>query len=178
VPPPRVNLIRYHGALAPGARLRPALAAQAVAGAARAGSPPVAGPLGRTAPRRSRVGSRSPPPQPIPIVSDPVPAPCLAPRRRSLLWVELLVRVFAFDLICTRCGGRLRPIAVVTEREAAARVLRHLDLATAPPTLAPARATPGDDPALTFSARPHALRSGSPRPSCAHRRVDDSGVPQ
>jgi hypothetical protein len=57
--------------------------------------------------------------------------------------------VFAFHLVCTRCGGPLRPVAVVTERDAAARVLRHLDLATTPTPLAPARAPPGDDPAFT-----------------------------
>jgi hypothetical protein len=60
------------------------------------------------------------------------------------------VRVFVFDLLCARCGGPLRPVAVGIERQAAARVLRHLDLATAPPALAPARAPPrDDDPAVT-----------------------------
>jgi hypothetical protein len=82
-------------------------------------------------------------------VSDPAPGFLATPRRRYLLWVELLARVFAFQLLCTRCGGPLRPIAVVTERDAAARVLRHLDLATAPPPLAPARAPPGEESAFT-----------------------------
>jgi hypothetical protein len=59
------------------------------------------------------------------------------------------MRVFAFDLICTRCGGPLRPIAVLTERESAARVLRHLELATQAPVLAPARAPPGDPSRFT-----------------------------
>jgi hypothetical protein len=57
--------------------------------------------------------------------------------------------MLAFDPICARGGGALRPIAVVTEREAAARVLRHLDLATAPPAFTPARAPPGDHAAFT-----------------------------
>jgi hypothetical protein len=82
-------------------------------------------------------------------VSDAVPRALAAPRRRSLLWVERLMRVFAFDRICTRCGGPLRPIAVVTERESAARGLRHLELATAAPVLAPARAPPGEDSNVT-----------------------------
>jgi hypothetical protein len=59
--------------------------------------------------------------------------------------VERLVRVFAVELICPQRGGRLSPVAVVIEREAAARVLRHLDLSEEPPKLASARAPPGDD---------------------------------
>jgi hypothetical protein len=58
--------------------------------------------------------------------------------------------VFAFDLIRARCGGPLRLVAGGIEQQAAARVLRHLDLSTAPPALAPVRAPPrDDDPAFT-----------------------------
>jgi hypothetical protein len=60
VPPPRVNLVRYHGALAPGARLRPGIVAQAVADAAQAGSPLAGRPTGAAPPRPSRGGGRAP----------------------------------------------------------------------------------------------------------------------
>jgi hypothetical protein len=146
VPPLRVNLVRDQRALAPGARLRHAIVAQAVADAA-SGRLRRPGPQrGCATPRPTSAGSGAHPPLPIPIVSDPPTAPR---RPRDLRWAELLMRVFAFQLVCARCGGPLRPIAVVTERDAAARVLRHLDLATAPPPLAPARAPPGEDPAFT-----------------------------
>jgi hypothetical protein len=54
--------------------------------------------------------------------------------------------VLAFDLICAGCGGPLRPVAAVIERDSAARVLPHLDLAIVPPACAPL----GEEPALTF----------------------------
>ena len=56
-------------------------------------------------------------------MTEPVPGPLPMPRLRYLLRVELLVRVLAFDLECARFCGPLRKLAVVTEREAAARVL-------------------------------------------------------
>jgi hypothetical protein len=92
-PAPRVNLGRYR-ALAPGALLRPGIVAQAVADAAQIGSPSAGRPSGVAPPRRSRAASGSPPPPPIPTVSDAVPGALAAPRRRSLLWVELLMRSF------------------------------------------------------------------------------------
>jgi hypothetical protein len=78
-------------------------------------------------------------------VSDHTPSWPAKPRPRDLLWVERLVRVFPFELICPQCGGRLSPVAVVIERGVAARVLRHLDLAEEPPKPASARARPGND---------------------------------
>ena len=53
--------------------------------------------------------------------------------------------VFSVDVLeCPKCHGRLRVIAVITEREPARRILAHLGLPTEPPTLARAR-DPTDD---------------------------------
>jgi hypothetical protein len=55
-------------------------------------------------------------------------------------WATLLRRSFSVDVLeCPKCHGRLRMIAVITEREPARRILAHLGLPTDPPTLARAR---------------------------------------
>jgi hypothetical protein len=60
-------------------------------------------------------------------------------------WATLLRRSFSVDVLeCPKCHGRLRMIAVITERESARRVLAHLGLPTDPPPVARAR-DPTDD---------------------------------
>jgi hypothetical protein len=55
-------------------------------------------------------------------------------------WAALLRRSFAADVTaCGRCGGRLRVLAVITERESVRRILAHLGHATDAPPLARAR---------------------------------------
>jgi hypothetical protein len=60
-------------------------------------------------------------------------------------WSALLRRSFQVDVMaCARCGGRLRVLAVITERESVRRILAHLGLPPDPPPLARAR-DPTDD---------------------------------
>jgi hypothetical protein len=60
-------------------------------------------------------------------------------------WATLLQRSFSVDVMeCPKCRGRLRMIAVITERDAVRRILAHLGLPTDPPPLARAR-DPTDD---------------------------------
>ena len=60
-------------------------------------------------------------------------------------WATLLRRSFSVDVLqCPKCHGRLRMIAVITERESARRILAHLGLPTEPPIVARAR-DPTDD---------------------------------
>jgi hypothetical protein len=54
-------------------------------------------------------------------------------------WATLLRRTFDLDVLACPCGGRLRFIALVTEREAVAEVLKSLGLPTTPPVRARAR---------------------------------------
>jgi hypothetical protein len=55
-------------------------------------------------------------------------------------WATLLRRSFSVDVLeCPKCHGRLRMIAVITERQAARRILAHLGLPTEPPPIARAR---------------------------------------
>jgi hypothetical protein len=60
-------------------------------------------------------------------------------------WANLLRRSFDVDVMaCAKCGGPLRVLAVITEREPVRHILAHLGLPTDPPPLARAR-DPDDD---------------------------------
>jgi hypothetical protein len=60
-------------------------------------------------------------------------------------WASLLRRSFDVDVMqCPRCQGRLRVLAVITEREPVGRILAHLGVAIDLPPLARAR-DPTDD---------------------------------
>ncbi len=68
------------------------------------------------------------------------PASVLA---RRLDWASILERVFGPDVTeCPRCGDRLRVLAFITDPDATTRILAHLGLPGATPTVAPARAPP------------------------------------
>jgi hypothetical protein len=56
-------------------------------------------------------------------------------------WARLLGRVFGRDMAtCPFCHqGTLRIIAVITQESVITRILRHLQLASVPPPIAPAR---------------------------------------
>jgi hypothetical protein len=57
-------------------------------------------------------------------------------------WARLLGRVFGLDMTtCPFCRrGTLRIIAAITQESVITRILRHLQLASVPPPIAPARA--------------------------------------
>jgi hypothetical protein len=67
---------------------------------------------------------------------------------RYLPWADLLRRVYDLDaLMCPRCAGRLRMIAVIMDQDVARRILDSLGLPSKPPVVARARApTLFDDP--------------------------------
>jgi hypothetical protein len=116
VPRPRVNLVLYHGVLAPRAAWRrevvPTAASQAIGGA-----PP-----------------------------DPPAEPPTSGEGRGWRWADLMRRVFGVDVLaCGRCGGRLRLIATLEESATTQRILRHLGLPTEVPSPTPARAPPSID---------------------------------
>jgi hypothetical protein len=110
VPRPRVNLIFYHGLLAPHARLRAAVVSYGAAPAVE--SPPAA------------------------TVAPAPDAPCasgstsLAPRR-GWTWAQLMQRAFDVDVLaCRACGGRLRLIATILDPATIRAILRSKGLAT------------------------------------------------
>jgi hypothetical protein len=61
-------------------------------------------------------------------------------------WARLLRRSFEADVLeCPRCQGRLRVLAVITEREPVRRILAHLGVPVDTPVLARARDPTEDD---------------------------------
>jgi len=111
VPPPRMNLIRYHGVLAPAARERARVvpAGRSTTADATAGeSETRAGATGST-------GAKT--------------------RQRNYSWAELMRRVFEIDVLeCPECRGRMRILVSIHSPDAIDRMLRCLGLpARAPP---------------------------------------------
>jgi len=90
--------------------------------------------------------------------------PSIKPTRRYS-WADLLQRVFEVDaLYCSRCGGRMRVLAAITEAEVAQRILACLALPTRAPPLAASRtgdlAKPWPDPEEPSAAATDLLWSG------------------
>jgi hypothetical protein len=127
VPPPRLHRHRYHGVLAPNARLRARVIALG-----RERLPPPTAPL---QPATSRAAGSS------------------APRPARYRWAALLARIYeVFPLRCPACGADMRVLAFITDPLTLRQILEHLGLAARPPPLAPARPPP--QPELGFDQTP------------------------
>ena len=116
VPRPRLHLIRFHGVLAPNAKLR----AQVV-------------------PQEPEL-----PQEPEPPAQATHPAECETScahhRPVRLSWAKLLKRVFEIDMEhCPNCGGELKIIAAILEQPVIEKILTHLGLQARAPPGAPAR---------------------------------------
>ena len=114
VPRPRLHLIRFHGVLAPNAKLRAQVVPQVV------------------------------PQEPEPPVQAAPPAECEATcahhRPVRLRWAKLLKRVFEIDVAhCPNCGGELKIIAAIMEQPVIDKILTHLGLQARARPRAPAR---------------------------------------
>ena len=119
VPPPRFNLVRYHGVLAPSATFRPLIIPESESSASPAHpncSAKQQDPAHQAASNKKNSGCR--------------------PRNYS--WSELMKRIFAVDVLeCTRCGGRMRILCAIHPSEAIRRILDCLGLPSRPPPVAP-----------------------------------------
>jgi hypothetical protein len=134
IPPPRIHRHRYHGLLAPHARLR----SQVVA----IGREPV------------DVGASSEEPGGKPgsdaEISAALPVPTRSadpeghlPRATRIVWALLLARIYeVLPLLCSACGGEMRVLAFITDPPVVHAVLLHLGLPHRPPPLTPARGPP------------------------------------
>lgn len=139
IPPPRVHRHRYHGVLAPNARLRERvidLDRDPVVPLGVFDSSPVLTPAAATA------GVSA---------ADLPDSPHRAAARSR--WARLLARIYeVFPLTCPDCGGDMRILAFITAAEPTDAILTHLGLPTNPPPLAPARGPP--QPEFAFDADP------------------------
>ena len=118
VPRPRLHLIRFHGVLAPNAKLRALVV-----------------PL---------VVPQEVPQSPEPVAQEAKPADCEANSARHrpvrLGWAKLLKRVFDLDLEhCPNCDSELRIVAAILEAPGIEKILTHLGLQARAPPRAPAR---------------------------------------
>jgi hypothetical protein len=110
VPRPRLHLIRFHGVLAPNAKLRAQVVPQEPQPAAQAAQ------------------------------LAECEANCVHHRPVRLSWAKLLKRVFELDLEhCPNCGGELKIIAAILEQPVIQKILTHLGLQARAPPRAPAR---------------------------------------
>ena len=105
MPRPRLHLIRFHGVLAPNAKLRAMVVPH--------------GPEQATG--KSELTATEP--------------GCTHRRPARISWARLLKRVFEIDIEhCPNCGGQLKIIAAILESAVIERILTHLGLqARAPP---------------------------------------------
>lgn len=84
---------------------------------------------------------RSPSRDPAQVLAERALRPHGAKKRAT--WAELLKRVFQFDVLtCPWCGEKRKLNALLTDGNVVRRLLDHLGLPTAGPTLAPARSPP------------------------------------
>jgi hypothetical protein len=104
IPRSRVNLVLYHGVLAPHARWR-----------------------SRVVAAQSSEITTPDPPCPLGLFDGACPAPRACPRHWA--WAQLMQRAFDVDVLaCPRCGGRLRLIATVNDAHVIHKILTHLGL--------------------------------------------------
>lgn len=119
-PPPRLNMLRFHGCFAPNARLR-----------------------ARIVPAREPAEAVEPPPAQAAFGFMAGLMATVAMVTSRLSWAQLLLRTFRTDvLVCPRCQGRMRVTAFITEPEVAGQVLARLGLARPRPPLAKATGPP------------------------------------
>ena len=135
IPRPRVNLLLYHGVLAPNAAMRKAVVAY--------GREPIKQEMPPTIEQAhldlfARLQAEAQPGSYLKIL-----APQPTPARSNYTWAFLMKRAFQADVLkCGDCGGRLRFIACITKPEAITAILRHLGLPETPPEIAHARPPP------------------------------------
>ena len=89
--------------------------------------------------------------QVVPVPTEPAPtsAPQDKPAGRShyIPWAELLRRTFGFEIVCAKCKGPLRLIALIKSENVAKKILTAMHLPTDIPELHPARPPPGQQAA-------------------------------
>jgi hypothetical protein len=120
VPPPRSHLVLYHGVLSSHAAWRREVIPE---------------PVVLWVPPWERD-----PAQPAESATEDTPR---APRSRRLSWGALLKRIFGLDVLrCSRCGGRRKVVAFVTDPAELRRICEALGVPHEAPPLHPARSPP------------------------------------
>jgi hypothetical protein len=130
-----VNLLFYHGVLAPNAKLRKAV----VAYGREPRKQEVSSPFELNVQELlMRMQADAQPGSYLEVLAT-LP-PIIGPPNYT--WAQLMQRAFGVDVLQCDCGGRLRFIANITKPEAISAILKHLGLPDTPPEIAPARSPP------------------------------------
>jgi hypothetical protein len=118
VPPPRFNLVRYHGILAPAARWRSRIVPAVSADECNYSSCSDCAVKKREKTAKGKNGQNA-------NIGHP----------RNYSWAELMKRVFGVDVLkCDRCGGRMRILCAINPPAAIKKILDCLGLPSrAPP---------------------------------------------
>jgi hypothetical protein len=132
VPKPRVHLTRYSGVLGPAAKWRPAVIPPAAAAGTEAHPAAIA-------PSSLKVPDAD-------ATEDITPAKSATRHPRNYAWAELMRRVWEFDVLACRCGGRLRIISAIHPPETTRKILECMGLPSRPPPIASARPDSTLDP--------------------------------
>ena len=122
VPPPRFNLVRYHGVLAPSARWRRRIVPAVSADECNYSSCPDCAVNKREKTAKAKKGRNA-------NIGHP----------RNYSWAELMKRVFGLDVLkCARCGGRIRSPCAINSPDAIKKILDCHGLPSRPPPISPA----------------------------------------
>jgi hypothetical protein len=174
VPPPRVNRVRDHRALAPGARLRRAIVAQAVADGAQAAADAPDRTEISASPRPSSAGSARPPPAPISDRERSAAPNHPASAVRSALGRASHARPRVRADLPALCGparpGRSRDRARGRRTRASLSRPRR----SAPGPGLRALTAPGTTPSPSTERERACSTPASPSPSCPQRPVHDA----
>jgi hypothetical protein len=120
VPPPRFNITKYFGVLAPAATSRPSIV-----------------PKDTTSIAATHLGFQ------LRVEFSKTDSAKTNSKRgrqpRNYSWAQLMMRVFEFDVLsCPRCGGRMRVLCAKNSQSAIQKILACLGLPTRAPPIAPA----------------------------------------
>ncbi len=153
VPPPRFNLVRYHGVLGPAASRRATVVSRAAAPDEETvslrrlpccpgtdsspGQPETKTSMAQPGPDRA-VLRRPPTGPPSKNETRLSAAPHDEDRPRRYAWADLMRRVFAVDVLeCPRCAGPMRILTAIHPPTATRAILECLDLPSRAPPVAP-----------------------------------------
>jgi hypothetical protein len=121
VPPPRFNMTRFYGVLAPAATFRPFIVPKDKAAIA---------PMHPGCPASIETSETDATEAKSKRIKQP----------RNYSWAQLMMRVFELDVLaCPRCGGRMRILCAINSPTAIQKILACLGLPTRAPPIAPAR---------------------------------------
>jgi hypothetical protein len=121
VPPPRFNIVRYYGLLAPASSLRQYIVPQDKSGIEPAHPGCLAKAETSTTEELGTKSKRS-------------------KRPKNYSWAQLLKRVFEVDvLICPRCGSKMKVLCAIHPPDAKQKILTCLGLPSRAPPIAPAK---------------------------------------